>query len=207
MRCRTEIAEHTLQNRRFTGVRIRRMLVAHRWVYGTVIPALLLSTPAVVEAQATIHPRSTTPAAWERFAIRVVSGTDTPTVAVRVRVPDAVTVLGVDAPQGWSSRTGRDRDDAPQVVVWSGGTLLRGTFREFAFLGRVRGDARQTDLVFPVTLTRADGSTWEDRELRVRVTGRTRLSVRGVTAIAGTAVGMAVIALVVAIAAGRRRSA
>jgi hypothetical protein len=89
-------------------------------------------------------------------------------------------------------------------VEWSGGKLLRGEFLEFAFLGRVIGDARRTDLVFPVTLTRESGSVVPMRRLRVTVVGRTQLSVRGVTAIAGTALGVALIALILAIARGRR---
>jgi uncharacterized protein YcnI len=147
--------------------------------------AAVLSTFApTAQAQVSIHPRSTTPASWERFAIRVVNGTDTATTGVRVDVPDAVTVLGVEPTAGWTTRRDAGSDSSPQFVEWSGGKLLRGEFLEFAFLGRVIGDARRTDLVFPVTLT--------------------QLSVRGVTAIAGTALGVALIALILAIARGRR---
>ncbi len=109
--------------------------------------AAVLSTFApTAQAQVSIHPRSTTPASWERFAIRVVNGTDTATTGVRVDVPDAVTVLGVEPTAGWTTRRDAGSDSSPQFVEWSGGKLLRGEFLEFAFLGRVIGDARRTDL-------------------------------------------------------------
>jgi uncharacterized protein YcnI len=165
---------------------------------------LLGLTASAAAAQVTIHPRNTTPAAWERFTIHVVNGTDTATTGVRIEVPDAVAILGVEAAAGWAARTGAATESAPQFVEWSGGEVRRGDYLEFAFLGRVIGDARQTDLVFPVTLARADGSTLP-RNLRVTMVGRTRLSTRGVTALAGTALGLAVIALIVAVASRQKQ--
>lgn len=161
--------------------------------------------PWAAHGQATISPRNTTPAAWERFAVRVVNQTDTATVAVHIDVPDAVTILGVQPVPRWSVRQVAATVSAPQSIEWHGGELRRGEFHEFVFLGRLAGDARQTELVFPVRLTRSDGSIVEDRGLRVAIEGRTRLSVRGVTAVAGTALGVALIALMVAVSARQRR--
>lgn len=158
---------------------------------------------SAVEAQVTIHPRSTTPAAWERFAVQVVNHADTAVVTVEVAVPDAITILGVETPVGWSAQTVPGTETTAQLVRWTDGVVAPGAYREFAFLGRVIGDARQRSLVFPVIVTRADGSRFEEQRLRVSVVGRTQLSVRGVTAIAGTALGISILALVVALATHR----
>lgn len=168
------------------------------------VAGILCAVASTAHAQVAIHPRSAKPAAWERFALRVVNGTDTATTGVRVDVPDAVTILGIDSIAGWTTRSGLGTDSAPQFVEWSGGKLHRGQFLEFSFLGRVVGDARRTELVFPVTITRESGTVLPPQRLLVTVVGRTQLSVRGVTAIAGTALGVALIALIVAIARGQR---
>lgn len=162
--------------------------------------------PPAAPGQATISPRNTTPAAWERFALRVVNQSDTATVSVHVDVPDAVTILGVQPVPQWSVRQTAATPSSPQSIVWHGGELHQGELQEFVFLGRVAGDARQTDLVFPVRLARIDGSVVEERGLRVAIEGRTRLSIRGVMAIAGTALGVALIALMVAVSARQQRS-
>ena len=163
--------------------------------------ALLVAAMSIASSasgQVTIRPRTTTPAAWERYAAHVVNGSDTAITTVHVAVPDAIWILGVEPVQGWVVFTAAATDSTPQYIEWQQGEVRRGEFREFAFLGRLRGDARRRDPVFPVRLTRTDGSTASEQRLRVAVVGRTRLSVRGATAIAGTALGIALLALLVA---------
>ncbi|MBI4421653.1 MAG: DUF1775 domain-containing protein [Gemmatimonadetes bacterium] len=164
-------------------------------------------------AQVAIYPPTTTPATWERFAVRVVNQTDTPTVAVRVEVPQAVTIMGVDGGRMWPFRMTPGTDSTPQHIEWRGGPIRKGEFREFAFLGRLAADARQEDLVFPMRIERASGSVVEWRRgrgenyaaPRVEVLGTARLSPAGMLAMAGAAVGIAILALVVAIARGAPR--
>ncbi len=111
---------------------------------------------------------------------------------------------------GWDFVLTPSTDSTPQLIEWSGGTLLRGEFREFAFYGRLPGDARQHDLVFPVRLTRANGSVviWGPRSdtgipPTVRIIGTTAITGWGSLALASVAVGIAVIAL--ALTVSRRR--
>jgi uncharacterized protein YcnI len=155
-------------------------------------------------------PPSVTPASWERFALRVVNQTDTPTVVVRVTVPAVVQILGVGAPPGWSARLIASSDTSAAAIEWSGGRLERGGFDEFAFLGRVAGDARPgAQLIFPVHLRRAGGSsiTWaaggNGPPPVVAVRGAAMISPAGAFALAGAALGLAVLALALALV--RRR--
>lgn len=167
---------------------------------------LLGTSPAA--AQVAVHPLTTTPGAWERFAIRVTNPSDTPVVAVRVAVPAAITILGVEPAEGWSVQP--ENETRPQTISWMG-TISRGELHEFAFLGRVAGAARRTDLVLPVTLIRADGSElpWtaplgSPRPApRVQIVGTARLSGSGTLVVAGGAMAVAVLALVLALAKRR----
>ncbi len=167
---------------------------------------------STVSAQVTIYPETVSPADWERFALRVVNVTDTPTVAVQVRVPNVITILGVESPPGWSYELTESTDSIPQEIRWSGGELRFRDFREFVLLGRVKGDAQKHALVFPVTLTRANGSVVEwtappgrpAPAPRVAIVGTGRVSTRGAILVATAAMGVGIMALIIALATNRR---
>ncbi len=173
--------------------------------------ALGAAAPGILPAQVVLDPPSVTPAAFERFAFRVANQSDTPTVAVRVTVPEAIQVLGVGAPPGWTAQLRPASDTAAPVIEWSGGQVAPGAFYEFTFLGRVAADARPgSELIFPVRLTRAGGSTvdWAwggaGRPPTVAIRGTAIVSPAGAFALAGAAVGLSILALVLALV--RRRS-
>lgn len=162
-------------------------------------------------AQIALDPPSVVPAAWELLTLRVVNQTDTPIVAVRIALPEAIQVLGVAAPPEFAGRHQPATEDAPSVIEWSGGRVDRGVLAEFAFLARVAPDARPgAELVFPVRLTRANGSTvdWAlggaGRAPTVSIRGATAISAAAGFALAGAATGLAILALVFSLA--RRRS-
>ncbi len=177
----------------------------------TLLATLLL--PAILHpvlmAQVALHPTSVEPAAWERFALRVVNQSDVPVVAVRIEIPEALIVLGVDAPVEWTESRVPATEATPQVVEWRGGPLLRGEFREFPFFARLPADARHKVLVFPVRLTREDGTSTEwnrgaaGAPLSVRIRETTRLSARGAFALAGAALGLAALAVALSLFARR----
>jgi uncharacterized protein YcnI len=182
-----------------------------RYQMSAILPLILSCcvTPGTLEAQVQLHPSRVSPAAWERFALRVVNQTDTATVAVRVSIPEKVAVLGVEPLEGWAFEIIPATDSTPQAVEWSGDSLLAGEFREFAFLGRLAGDAQKRELVFPVRLTKANGSVVEWTRGRrgaglppvVNVVGGAAITVWGAVGLAGGAVGIAILALALAIAA------
>lgn len=169
------------------------------------IAAASAATAASAAAQVSLHPGTTTPGAWERFAIRVANPSDTPVVAVRVEVPRVITILGVEQMDGWSVQP--ETESRAQTISWMG-SVSRGVFREFAFLGRVAGDARRATLVLPVTLIRPDGTelVWSAPlgsprpAPRVRLVGTAQLSGTGMVAMAGAALVVAILALIVAVA-------
>ena len=133
---------------------------AQRFPFFTLVTILAAPTLA---AQVSITPRTVEPADLVRFAVQVANPTDTADVAVRVEVPEALAVLGIDTPPGWTARLVAASDSTPQAIEWSGGRLARREFREFAFFGRLGANAPRTTLFFPVRIGRADGSVREWR--------------------------------------------
>ena len=163
------------------------------------------------KAQVAIHPATTRPADWDRFAIRVFNTTDDSIVTVTVQVPEAIAVLGVDGPPGWTFQLRAASDTSSQSIDWAGGHVARGEFREFALLGRLRGDAKRGTLVFPVRVGRASGNMEEwigaagspHAAPRVTIVGRTVLSARGAAALASVAIAIGLVALALALAPRR----
>jgi uncharacterized protein YcnI len=169
----------------------------------------LIALPA--DAQIDLYPPTVKPAAWERFALRAINQTDTAFVGVRLFVPEAVMVLGLQPLTGWEARLIPSGEGTPQAIEWNGGELAKGEFLEFAFFGRLPSDVRRQQLVFPVHLTRATGSVVEwDRggsgaAPTVRIIGTTTVTGWASLALAGVATGLAALAL--ALALSKRRGA
>ncbi len=167
----------------------------------------LFALPA--EAQIDLYPPTVKPAAWERFALRAINQTDTAFVAVRLTVPEAIMVLGVEPVAGWEARLIPSGEGTPPAIEWTGGELVRGEFLEFAFFGRLPGDVRRQPLVFPVHMTRANGSVVEwgrggsGAAPTVRIVGTTTVTGWASLALAGVATGLA--ALAIALALAKRR--
>ena len=164
-----------------------------------------------LDAQVDLDPAAVKPAAWERFALRVVNQTDTAFTRVRLTVPEAVMILGVEPLPGWTFTLTAASDTSPQSIEWSEGSHLRGEYREYAFFGRVKADVRRRELVFLVELTRASGSVveWNRRRetgapLTVQIVGTTGVTAWASLALAGAAAGTAIRALALAVA--RRRA-
>jgi uncharacterized protein YcnI len=177
-----------------------------------VLGAILIATLPVraLVAQVSLAPASIQPASVERLGLRVANPDPSPVVRVRLDVPAVFTVLGVDAPPGWTWRLTPATDTAATVIEWSGDSLAVGAFREFALLARLGADARQLTLVFPVEVSHADGRTvaWnragDAPPLTMDISGSTTVSASGAVALAGGALGIAALALVMAL--HRRKS-
>ncbi len=160
-----------------------------------------LAAAAPAAAQVSISPDAVEPGTTVRLALRVVTASDAPTVAVRVEVPEAVVVLGLDAPAGWRAAWIEATGSTPRAVEWTGGPLARAEFREFAVLVRVPADVRRGRLVFPVALRAADGTVraWRPDGVgpapAVEIRGRALVTPGAAFALAGGAVGLAALAL------------
>jgi hypothetical protein len=147
----------------------------------------------------------------ERFALHVASGTES-TERISILLPDAVSVLGVEPSNEWSFSVSEGTDAAAASIVWSGGPLRPGEYREFAFFGRLAGDVKRQELIFPVTLTRVDGDQLEYSNTggigpppTVMIVGSTAVTPWGAVGVAGLAMAIAIIAL--GLSASRPRSA
>jgi uncharacterized protein YcnI len=177
--------------------------------------AVLLGALSVraATAQVALAPSSLEPATFERLALRVANPDSSPVVRVRLAVPAALAVLGVDAPAGWRWRLEPASDTTPTVIEWWGDSLAAGAFREFPVLARLQADAQPLTLVFPVRLEHADGRTtvWDRAgdaaPPTMEIRGTTVLSTRGAVALAGGALGVAALALVLGLFSASRQRA
>lgn len=170
---------------------------------------LSLLVPATLSSQVALYPEAVEPAAWERFALRVVNQEEAPVVTVEIALPEVLQILGTDQAPGWTAERVPATGSTPPMIVWRGGEVPTGSFREFPFIARVPADARRRQLVFPVKLGRRDGSETvfgpggAGRALVVPIRGTTGISAWGAFALAGAAMGLAVLALGVALLARR----
>jgi uncharacterized protein YcnI len=186
----------------YTPERVRALRVRSRCWIVVVLWSLI---PAFAAAQVAVAPSSVEPAAFERLALRVANPDSSPVTRVRLEIPDVLTVLGVDAPAGWAWRLAAGTDTSAAAVEWFGDSLPQGAFREFPVLVRPGSDVRDITLVFPVWVEHADGRTigWtrggDARPPTVSIRATTGLSVRGAVALAGGAIGLAALALVLAL--------
>ena len=178
------------------------------------IAATFAITTSAAHAQIDLVPKTAQPTIWERFTLRVINQRDLATVEVELVVPEIVAVLGVQAPSSaWAFEVIAPTDSTPQVIRWTGGSVGQGSFDEFVFLGRIPGDARSKELVFPVTLRRVDGSETHWSRLSgeavapvVQIVGTTSVTPWGAVGLAGGAFGISVLALALAVSARRPRS-
>ncbi|MBI1966766.1 MAG: DUF1775 domain-containing protein [Gemmatimonadetes bacterium] len=158
--------------------------------------------------QVAVTPTTIAPAELERVAVRVVNPADSPIVAVRVEVPEALAMLGVDAPPGWSARRVAATESSAPAIEWTGGRLASGEFREFAFFVRLGADARRVPLVFPVRIRRADGTVREWRSggdapaPEIQIRGTVGVTPGGAFVLAAGALGLAALAVALALRRG-----
>ena len=158
-------------------------------------------------AQVAISPAQIRPAAWERIAVRVVNQTDSAIVAVKVTVPEAFDILGVEPMPDWQFALTRTTEAESQHVTWTGGALGQWEFQEFAIFGRIGPDSRNKELVFPVDITKQSGSvvewSWRDGAAAppptIRIVGSTEISSWGTFAAAAAAMGVALLAIALAV--------
>ena len=162
-------------------------------------------TIALALLQVSVSPAAVTPAGLERLAVRVANPSDTPIVAVRVEVPEALTILGVDAPPGWTARLFAATDSSAPAIEWSGGTLAQREFHEFAFFARLGATVRPNALVLPVAIRRADGTVHQWRPggfgaaPTVEIHGTVAVTPGGAFTLAAAAIGLAALGIALAL--------
>ncbi|WP_426448778.1 YcnI family protein [Paenibacillus sp. S-38] len=117
---------------------------------------------SIASAHVTVYPKETTQGTYEKFAVRVPTEKDVPTVKVEVRFPlDAVTVSRFEPKPGWTYEIKKDAENKITGVVWtaSGEGLSPTEFGEFYMSGKVADNA--TAISWKAYQTYKDGSVVE----------------------------------------------
>ena len=87
---------------------------------------------------------------FSRFALRVPTEENVPTVKLSVQLPEGLEEVGFQPKEGWT------RTQEGRVVTWTGGQIGVGEFNEFGLSIHVPNTPGQT-LTFPATQTYANG--------------------------------------------------
>ncbi len=113
-------------------------------------------------AHVTVLPKETTQGSYEKFAVRVPTEKDIPTVKVEVKFPlDAVSISRFEPKPGWKYELTKDANSKITGVVWTatGEGLGATEFGEFYMQGKVADTA--TAITWKAYQTYKDGSVVE----------------------------------------------
>ncbi len=109
----------------------------HGWLcktwYGVLIPLIFFSTGW---GHIDIEPKATIPNRWETFVVNVPTETESPTVEVRLDIPEGFEVEAVGHRPDWDMAVRRDEQGFVREIVWTGGQIPAFTFEEFKLLAR-----------------------------------------------------------------------
>ncbi|WP_420852233.1 YcnI family protein [Paenibacillus hamazuiensis] len=116
----------------------------------------------VASAHVTVLPNQVVQGTYEKFAVRVPTEKDVPTVKVEVKFPvDDVSISRFEPKPGWSYEVSKDANGKITGVVWTAqGEGLKSTeFGEFYMQGKVGDNASK--LVWKAYQTYKDGTVVE----------------------------------------------
>lgn len=145
--------------------------------------------PAVSNAHITASPNELPADGFGRIALRVPHGcTGSPTLAVRVRIPEGLIAVKPEVKPGWKIDLKTRKLDKPvelgegriitevvEEVAWRGGPLPDAYFEEFGLVMRVPAAEEGTKLWFPTVQEceqgihrwieiPAEGQKWKDKK-------------------------------------------
>ncbi len=121
--------------------------------------ALVLLMASVAQAHAVVYPQQARADSYEKFALRVPSEKDVPTVKVRVEIPGGFAISRVQPMTGWTYAFEKDSAGKVTAIVWSGGEIGPTEFQEFVFQGKTAKDPGK--YAFRAIQTYKDGSVAE----------------------------------------------
>ncbi|WP_010493946.1 YcnI family protein [Paenibacillus elgii] len=113
-------------------------------------------------AHVTVLPKETTQGSYEKFAVRVPTEKDIPTVKVEVKFPlDSVSISRFEPKPGWKYELTKDANNKITGVIWSatGEGLGATEFGEFYMQGKVADNV--TTITWKAYQTYKDGSVVE----------------------------------------------
>jgi periplasmic copper chaperone A len=109
-----------------------------------------LIVASAASAHVTLNPGNAPADSFSRFALRVPTEENVPTVKLSVQLPAELEEVGFQPKEGWK------RTQNGRVVTWSGGQIGVGEFDEFGLSIHVPNTPGET-LTFPATQTYANG--------------------------------------------------
>jgi len=109
-----------------------------------------LAAASAASAHVTMNPEKAPADSFSRFALRVPTEEDVPTVKVSVQMPARLDEVTFQPKAGWK------RTESGRVVTWSGGQIGVGEFDEFGLSMHLPNTPGKV-LVFPATQTYANG--------------------------------------------------
>ena len=125
-----------------------------RLVLIAVAAGLIPATAA--HGHAVVQPGAARPADPQVYRVTVPNEMETPTVEVRLRVPEGIDfVLLETAPPGWKGEIVR-KGDRIQEIRWSGGEIPPEQYGTFRFL--VRNPVEEGEITWPIVQRYEDGS-------------------------------------------------
>ena len=129
---------------------------------------LALVAAPTAAAHVTLNPNEAPADSFSRFAVRVPTERDNPTVKVTLQIPEGLTFVGFQPKTGWKRTVTMVKLPAPVTVegeqvtervgsvTWSGGEIGPGEFDEFGMSAHVPNEPG-TELVFPAIQTYSNG--------------------------------------------------
>ncbi len=87
-----------------------------------------------------LDPRQSLAKRWETYTVRIPNETKSPTVKVRIGVPEAFEIEMVEHSEVWKIESTRDERGFVRELTWSGSRIPPQTFGEVKFLARNPGE-------------------------------------------------------------------
>lgn len=138
---------------------IKKMIV----VPGFLLAFLVSAVPAF--AHVAVKPAQVGIAQYNDFVVSVPNEEATPTIQIRLVIPEGLKSVTPNAKPGWNiqvKKTGEGDAERVSEVVWSGGSIPVGQRDQFVFSAQT--PAKETTIVWKAYQTYGDGDTvaWEN---------------------------------------------
>lgn len=114
-----------------------------------------------VFAHAVVKPVQVGVASFQTFTLSVPNEKDSPTISVRLVMPNGLMHVSPNVKSGWSIEEKKNSDNMVTEIIWSGGSIPAGQRDDFVFSAQV--PAKESNLAWKAYQTYSDGKvvTWD----------------------------------------------
>lgn len=129
-------------------------------VVGVLASVLFAATPVATFAHVTVKPSEALTGTYQTFTTSVPNEKDTPTVAIRVVIPESVESVTPTVKPGWLIETKKYGDKVTEIT-WTGGSIPAQMRDEFTFSAHLPSEAG--DIHWKAYQTYQDGTvvSWD----------------------------------------------